>query len=167
MKSSDFLTESVNIKKEIMQSVKKHGGNTSDYFIRLTDQDKLGYSSKQHFGRTHDVGDPDYDPYALPRGQGRPALWFYPLDIFIKSNDIYAGDHPYVWLVRLKSTAWLQPVDYKTTQQQSAPKGKQRVGILTNTSGVLSAVFFKPGFDIIDRWYDYGKMHKRTPLGPV
>ena len=161
MRAQDFVTESVDIRQAIMQAVKQQGGRPDEYFVRYTDQDKLGYSSRQHFGRTPDVGDADYDPDSLPRPRGRPALWFYPLKTFLNNQDIYASEQPYVWLVRLRPNAWLQDVDHKTQQQQPAPVGKQRVGMLTSTSGLPTAVFFRPGFEVVDRWYDYGKMHKR------
>ena len=151
MRAQDFVAERTDPRQEIENMATVLPGSIDDYFVRFTDQDKIGFSARQHYGRTPDVDDPDYDPAALPRGQGRPAVWFYPLKTYLRMKDLFASGHPYVWLVRLKPGAWLQRVgqDSKT----DAPPGKTRVGMITREQGVPMAVFFQPGFEVVDRWY--------------
>ena len=155
------IWESVDVNQALLATARKRGGNIDDYFVRVTDQDKVGFSARQHIGRTPDVGDPDWHIDYIGRGRGRPAVWFYPLRYYLQhSKDLYAADRPYVWLARLKPNAWLQTVDAKTKEKQPAPQGQQRVGIFRK-SMVPAVIFFTPGYDIVDRWYDYGQMHKR------
>ena len=163
MRAQDFVTEGVDVNQALLQTARARGGNVDDYFVRLTDIDKLGYSARQAIGRSPDVDHPDFNIDYIGRGIGRPAQWFYPLRYYLKNKqDLFAADKPYVWLVRLKPDAWLQPVDVKTKKIEPAPAGKQRVGIMRQ-SHVPAAIFFQPGFEVVDRWFDYAKMHKRRP----
>lgn len=152
MKVKELIAERVDPRTEIENMSVILPGNLDEYFVRFTDQDKLGFSQQQHFGRTPDVGDPDFDSYALPKRQGRPALWFYPLQTYLHDRDLYAGSMPYVWLVRIKPGAWLQPVTGQTAKKD-APPGKERVGILSRDQGIPMAIFFRPAFDVVDRWH--------------
>lgn len=151
----------VSVKDQVINDVRKNGGNANEYFVRFTDVDKLGFSARQQFGRSLDVDHPDYYPDYIGAGKGNPALWFYPLKTYINDNGLYAIEKPYVWLVRLKPNAWLQPVNAKTTTKQQAPQGKERVGILKNIRPWPAAIFFKTGFDVVGKYYDYGSQHKR------
>lgn len=156
------ITEAkVSVKDQIINTVKRDGGRPEEYFVRFTDIDKLGFSARQQFGRSLDVDHPDYYPDYIGAGKGNPALWFYPLKTYISDNDLYAIEKPYVWLVRLKPNAWLQPVDAKTTTKQEAPQGKERVGMMKNIRPFPAAIFFKHGFDVVGKFYDYGSQHKR------
>lgn len=130
-------------------------GSPDEYFVRFTDQDKVGFSARQHFGRTPDIDDPNFDPLALPRPQGRPALWFYPLRTYLQGGDLFASQHPYTWLVRIRPNAWLQRVG--RDQKTSAPPGKTRVGMIRKDQGFPIAIFFRPAFDVIDRWFERTK----------
>ena len=162
MRATEFITEAkVPVKDQVINSVRKNGGKPEEYFVRFTDIDKLGFSPKQQFGRSLDVDHPDYYPDYIGAGKGNPALWFYPLKTYLNDNDLYAIEKPYVWLVRLKPNAWLQPVDVNTKAKVEAPEGKQRVGMLKNIRPFPAAIFFKPGFDVVDKFYDYGSQHKR------
>ena len=162
MRAIEFIIEGkVPIKDQVINSVRKDGGRPEEYFVRFTDIDKLGFSAKQQFGRSVDLEHPEYSPDYIGTGKGNPALWFYPLKTYINDNDLYAREKPYVWLVRLKPNAWLQPVDRNTTVKVEAPKGKERVGILKNISPFPAAIFFKHGFDVVDKYYDYSSQHKR------
>jgi len=162
MRVREFITEAkVSVKDQIINTVRKNGGNPNEYFVRFTDIDKLGFSAKQQFGRSLDVDHPDYYPDYIGAGKGNPALWFYPLKTYINDNDLYAIEKPYVWLVKLKPNAWLQQVDRKTKTKQEAPQGKERVGMMKNVSPFPAAIFFKPGFDVVGKYYDYGSQHKR------
>jgi hypothetical protein len=126
-------------------------GSPDEYFVRFTDQDKVGFSARQHFGRTPDIDDPDFDPLSLPRPGGRPALWFYPLRTYLQGGDLFASQHPYTWLVRIRPDAWLQRVG--RDQKTDAPQGKTRVGMIRRDQGFPIAIFFRPAFDVVDRWY--------------
>ena len=160
--SKENITEAkVSVKDQIINTVKQDGGRPEEYFVRFTDIDKLGFSARQQFGRSLDVDHPDYYPDYIGAGKGNPALWFYPLKTYISDNDLYAIEKPYVWLVRLKPNAWLQPVDAKTTTKQEAPQGKERVGMMKNIRPFPAAIFFKHGFDVVGKFYDYGSQHKR------
>ena len=162
MRANEFLTEAkVSIKDQVLSDVRKLGGNLEDYFVRFTDIDKLGYSIKQQFGRSPDTDDPDFYPDYIGAGKGKPALWFYPLKTYLKDKDLFAKEKPYVWLIKLKPNSWLQPVDTNTNTKIEAPNGKERVGLLKNINPFPAAIFFKPGFDIINKYYDYGSQHKR------
>lgn len=160
MKIAELLEAKVSIRDQIIAAVKKDGGNINDYFVRFTDYDQLGYSAKQMFGRTPDVDDPKFDIDYIGVKQGRPALWFYPLAFYLKSSNTYATEKPYVWLVKLKPDAWLQPVTSRTKEKLPAPSGKQRVGFLRKST-VPAAIFFRPAFDLVAKLYDYGGQHKR------
>lgn len=163
MRISEILTEAQvpSIRLQILADVEKHGGSPDEYFVRFTDSDKLGFSAQQLFGKTPDVDDPKFDVDYIGTGQGRRALWFYPLSTYLKaSSDVYATNQPYVWLVRLKPTAWLQKVKRGTNQVEPAPEGKQRVGIL-RMSDPPAAIFFTYGFDVVGRYYDYAGQHQR------
>jgi hypothetical protein len=153
------ITERQDARTEIENMATILPGSPDEYFVRFTDQDKLGFSARQHFGRTPDIDDPGYDPLALPRPSGRPALWFYPLQTYLRGGDLFASQHPYTWLVRLRPDAWLQRVGQE--EKTDVPQGKTRVGMIRQDQGVPMAIFFRPGFDVVDRWYDYGKMHPR------
>jgi hypothetical protein len=165
MKATEFITETkVSIKDQIINDVRQNGGKTDEYFVRFTDIDKLGFSAKQQFGRSPDVDDPSFTPDYIGAGKGNPALWFYPLKTYLNNKDLYAIEKPYVWLVRLKPSAWLQPVDLNTKTKQEAPKGKERVGMMKNIKPFPAAIFFKSGFDVVGKYYDYAGNHKRHGL---
>ena len=156
MRALEFVAEAkVSIRDQILADVKKTGGNLNDYFVRFTDYDKLGYSAKQTFGRTPDMDDPKFDIDYIGQKQGRPALWFYPLKYWLKNPTSYAAHLPYVWLVKLKPDAWLQDATMFSRGVKDAPQGKQRVGIMRH-SAVPAAIFFKPGWDVVGKYYDYG-----------
>ena len=161
LKEEGIVEAKESIKDQIEKAVIVDGGSIDDYFVRHTGIDKLGYSSNQSFGRSPDIDHPSYSIDYIGRNKGSPALWFYPLRYYLQADAPYAADNPYVWLVKLKPNAWLQPVDDSTTAKQDAPNGKERVGILRKTKLSPSAIFFKPGFDVVDRFYDYGSQHKR------
>lgn len=164
MKISELLTEAkVSIKDQILTDVRKDGGKLSNYFVRFTGYDKLGYSSKQSFGRTPDMDDPKFDIDYIGSNYGKPALWFYPLKYWLRNPTTYAADKPYVWLVKLKPNAWLQDATMFSKGVRNAPQGKQRVGIMRH-SMIPAAIFFKPGFDVVGKYYDYGGQHKRHGL---
>lgn len=151
MKIKELIVERQQARQSIENMAAVLPGDINDYFVRFTDQDKIGFSARQHFGRTPDVDDPNYDPLALPRPSGRPALWFYPLKTYLKHPDLYAGHMSYVWLVKVRPSAWLQRVGQDSKQP---PPGKKRVGMLRQDQGVPMAIFFEPAFDVIDRWYE-------------
>lgn len=156
----DIVTEAQvpSIRQQIIRDVERHG--PGEYFVRFTTVDRLGFSARQTFARSPDVDDPNFDVDYIGTGRGRRALWFYPLSFYLKSKDAYASTSPYVWLVRLKPDAWLQPVGSGDKKIQPAPAGKQRVGILRK-SMTPAAIFFRPGFDVIGRYYDYAGQHQR------
>ena len=160
MKITEILIEArISVSDQILSDVKKHG--LGEYFVRFTNADKLGFSGRQTFGHAPDVDDPEFDVDHIGTGVGRRVLWFYPLQEYLKANEYtYAAKSPYVWLVKLKPNAWLQTVRRGDTTKQSAPAGKQRVGIL-RMSTPPAALFFSPGFDVVGKYYDYGGQHKR------
>jgi hypothetical protein len=148
------------VRDQIIADVKKHG--SGEYFVRFTNADKLGFSAKQTFSHTPDVDHPKFSVDYIGHGVGRRSLWFYPLKQYLdQARTLYASEQPYVWLVKLKPDAWLQTVKQGDRQIQPAPAGKHRVGML-RMSNPTAAIFFEPGFDIIGKYYDYAKMHKRT-----
>ena len=149
------------VRDQILADVKRTGGSPSEYFVRFTDQDRLGFSARQRFSHTPDVDDPEFDVDQIGRRQGRRALWFYPLATYLKADqETYAADSPYVWLVRLRDDAWLQPVRRGDRAVKAAPAGKQRVGML-RYSTPPAAIFFEPAYDVIGRYYDFGAQHQR------
>lgn len=150
MKAREILRERTDARTEIENMATVLPGDVSEYFVRFTDTDKIGFSARQHFGRTPDVDDPRFRAGELGQRQGRPAIWFYPLQTYLRNRDLFADDQPYTWLVRLKPNAWLQRVGREDKQQ--APPGRQRVGLLRYDLGVPIAVFFEPAFTVIDRW---------------
>ena len=163
MRANEFLTEAKvpSVRDQIIADVRKHGGDASEYFVRFTNADKLGYSARQLFSRTPDVDDPEFDVDYIGTSKGKLALWFYPLKTVVNNKrEVYASEQPYAWLVRLKPTAWLQTVRRGDTTMQSAPQGKERVGIL-RLSDPPAAIFFKPAFDVIGRYYNYADRHQR------
>ena len=150
------------VKDQIEKAYIQDGGSIDEYYVRSASVDKLGYSAKQTFGRSPDIGDDNFSVDYIGYGKGKPALWFYPLSYYLKrvADVAYGNDMPHVWLVRIKPNAWLQPVSNNNVTKQDAPKGKERVGLLRK-SAVPAAIFFKPGFDVVDKFYDYGSQHKR------
>ena len=150
------------IKDQLEKAYIQDGGSIDEYFVRSVNVEKLGYSAKQTFGRSPDIGDDNFSVDYIGYGKGKPALWFYPLSYYLKrvADVAYGNDMPHVWLVRIKPNAWLQPVSNNNVTKQDAPKGKERVGLLRK-SAVPAAIFFKPGFDVVDKFYDYGSQHKR------
>ena len=159
MKVTDIITEAkVSIQDQILADVRSNG--PGEYFVRFTRLDQLGFSAKQKFGRSPDLDDPNFSVDYIGAGKGRPALWFYPLKEYLDANELFASQHPYVWLVKLKPSAWLQPVDSKTKGVVPAPPGKQRVGIM-RMSRPPAAIFFRPGFDVVGKYYDYASQHQR------
>lgn len=192
MRASEFLHEArsnpeqnpkLTIRDQVLADVKHSGGNPQDYFIRFTRVERLGFSNKQEFGRFKDVSNlPNqaqelYDPTDLgSRHQGRRALWFYPLSEFLKNRGRYAEDMPYIWLVRIKPDAWLQPLDPKSVATASkqglpAPKGKHKVGLYKPESlgADPQAIFFEPAFDLIGMYKNFPALHQRhgQVLGPA
>jgi hypothetical protein len=152
MRFQEFITEKQDPRTEIENMSTILPGGIDEYFVRFTDQDKIGFSAKQHWGRMRDIDDPKFDANNLLDRGGRPALWFYPLRYYLsgKNAELFASEYPYVWLVRIRPDAWLQPIDKWLKKKQ--PVGKRRVGILKFDAGVPMAVFFQPAFDVIDRW---------------
>lgn len=146
------------IKDQILADVRKNG--PGEYFVRSTAVDRLGFSARQLFGRSPDMDDPAFDVDYIGAGKGRPALWFYPLKDYLNTRDLYATESPYVWLVKLRDDAWLQPARRGATGVAPAPKGKQRVGIM-RMSNPPAAIFFTPAFDVVGKYYDYGSQHQR------
>lgn len=154
------------IRTQIVNDVRKHGGSPDEYFVRFTAVDRVGFSDKQAFKRHLDVDDPDFTVTGIGtagKKTGRRALWFYPLAEYLKQSaqGQYAMDMPYVWLVKIDSDAWLQPVGHRDKKEiRPAPQGKRRVGLLKG--GLFpQAVFFEPAFDVIGRYYDYAGQHQR------
>jgi len=159
MKVTDIITEAkISIKDQIMRDVRKHG--PGEYFVRFTRLDQLAFSGKQKFGRSPDLDDPKFSVDYIGAGKGRPALWFYPLKEYLDADELFASQHPYVWLVKLKPNAWLQKVDTNTKGIIDAPQGKERVGML-RMSRPPAAIFFRPGFDVVGKYYDYASQHQR------
>ena len=162
MKINEIITEQrrPDLKQKLLAAARTAGGDLDQYFVRFTQNERFGYSAKQTFGRSPDVDSPDFDIDYIGAGQGRPALWFYPLKFYLKNPAAFATELPYVWLVKLKSDAWLQTVKSGTKTIEPAPEGKNRVGIL-RLSQTPAAIFFKPGFVLIGRFYDYAGQHQR------
>jgi hypothetical protein len=163
MRSLEFITEAkvLPVRDQIIADIRKHGGDISEYFVRFTNQDKLGFSNKQTFKKTPDVDDPNFDFDALGQNTGRRSLWFYPAAYYLNDKyGTYATDLPYVWLVQLLPDAWLQTVNSGDRGAKIAPEGKQRVGIIRMTRPP-AAIFFTYGFDVVGRYYDYAGQHKR------
>lgn len=161
MRANEFITEAkLTIKDQIINDVKKNGGDPNEYFVRFTGVDKLGYSKKQFFGRSPDADDPKFDINYIGTGKGRPALWFYPLKFYLANEHMYGTENPYIWLVRIKPNAWLQPVKSGDKGIKPAPENKERVGLL-RLSATPAAIFFKPMFTIVGKYYDYASRHKR------
>lgn len=159
MRITELVEAKLGVRDQILADVKKHG--PGEYFIRFTDSDKLGFSGRQMFGRTPDVDNPKFSVDYIGTGVGRRALWFYPLDYWLKEkHGPYASEQPYVWLVKLKPNAWLQTVKHGDTQVEQPPQGLERVGIL-RMSKPPAAIFFTHGFDLVGRYYDYAGQHKR------
>jgi hypothetical protein len=77
-----------------------------------------------------------------------------------ETRGVYAEEQPYVWLIKLKPDAWLQPVRRGDKELQKPPAGKQRVGIM-RYSNPPAAIFFTHGYNVIGRYYDYAKRHQR------
>lgn len=168
MRAVEFVTEAnrsgqprLSVRDQILAAVKKDGGRADEYFVRFTGVDRLGFSARQVFGRTPDADDPKFDPDYIGAGKGRPALWFYPLKTYLQSKGAYASENPYVWLVRIRPDAWLQPVKHNTRGIQAAPNGQRRVGMMRLTGGFPAAIFFEPAFDVVGRYYDYASQHQR------
>lgn len=157
---NELITESKlpTIRQQIIDDVAKHG--PGQYFVRFTNVDKLGFSAKQTFGRSPDVDDPAFDIDYIGTNTGRRAVWFYPLSFYLKSKDAYATESPYVWLVKLRPDAWLQPVKKGDKHIKSSPDGKQRVGLL-RLSMTPAAIFFRPGFELVGMYYNYAGQHTR------
>jgi hypothetical protein len=163
MRALEFVIEArvPSVRDQIIADIKQHGGDISEYFVRFTNQDKLGFSNKQTFKKTPDVDDANFDFDALGQNTGRRSLWFYPAAYYLKEKyGTYATDLPYVWLVRLKPDAWLQTVNAGDSEAKPAPSGRQRVGIVRMTRPP-AAIFFTYGFDVVGRYYDYAGQHKR------
>ena len=159
MKIRDIITEAkVSIEDQILADVKKHG--PGQYFVRYTKVDKLGFSDRQWFPRFPDVDDPKFDVDRVSGQTGRRALWFYPLKEILGTRTLYASEQPYVWLVKLKPDAWLQTVRPGDNKVVDAPPGKERVGIL-RMSRPPAAIFFRPGFELVGRYYNYAIKHQR------
>ena len=159
MRAEEFVNEAkTSIRDQILADVKKSG--PGEYFVRFTNADKLGFSARQSFGRTPDADDPNFDVDYIGTGKGRPVIWFYPLKEYLKRRDLYAVDSPYVWLVKLRPDAWLQTVSRGDQGVAPAPAGKQRVGML-RLSTPPAAMFFKPAFDVVGKYYDYAGQHQR------
>jgi hypothetical protein len=163
MKAIEFVTEAQvpGVREQIIADIEKHGGDVSEYFVRFTNQDKLGFSNRQTFKRTPDVDDANFDFDALGQNTGRRSLWFYPAAYYLNNKyGTYATDLPYVWLVKLKPTSWLQTVKDGDRGAKTAPDNKQRVGIIRMTRPP-AAIFFTYGFDVVGRYYDYAGQHQR------
>ena len=160
MKANEFVIEAkTSVKDQIIADVRRDGGASNEYFVRFGKVDQLGYSTKQVFGRSPDMDDPKFDADYIGAGAGRPALWFYPLNFYLKNDSAYGIDQPYAWLVRLRPTAWLQSAKPGDRGIKPAPPGKQRVGIMRQTQPP-AAIFFRPEFDVIGKYYDYGSQHQ-------
>jgi hypothetical protein len=161
MRASEFIIEAkVSIRDQILADVKQHGGSLDDYFVRMTDHDGLGYSARQQFGKSPDMDHPKFDVEYIGQQEGRPALWFYPLEFWLKGSSAYAAEKPYTWLVKLKPNAWLQDARRGDRGIKPAPPGKERVGIMRH-SWTPAAIFFKPGWQVVGKYYDYGGQHQR------
>lgn len=162
MRAQEFLIERAERARDAIENIVSMG-DADDYFVRFTDIDKLGYSAKQDFGRTPDIGSADYDPDALPRKTGRPALWFYPAKYYLQNQNLFASNKPYTWLVKKRPNAYLQPTAKAT--HPSAPEGMTRAGLMHRESGVPVAIFFRPEFDVVDRWHETQRVDELQFLG--
>jgi hypothetical protein len=162
MRADEFVIERKvpPIKDQIIAAIKKDGGDIDNYFVRFTMNDKLGFNSKQWFPKTPDVDDPDFDIDYIGHKTGRRALWFYPLQTYLDSQLLYASEQPYVWLVKKKPNAYLQVVNRGDNKVKEPPQGQERVGII-RMSSPPAAIFFKPAYDLVGKYYDYAGRHKR------
>lgn len=161
MRFSEILSEGQPpIKDRIVDAIKKDGGNINDYFIRFSDIDQLGYSGRQSFGKTPDVDDPKFSVDSIGALTGRRALWFYPAKFLLNSKGLFRTDSPYIFIVKLKPSAWLQVVKRGDKKVIDAPQGKERVGII-RMSDVPAVIFFKPGYQLVSKLVNYKAMHKQ------
>jgi len=151
------------IKDRIIDAIKKDGGNINDYFIRFSDIDQLGYSGKQTFGKTPDVDDPKFTVDYIGALKGKRALWFYPAKFLLSSKELFRTEAPYVFIVKLKPSAWLQTVKRGDKKIIDAPQGKERVGMI-RMSNTPAAIFFRPGYQLVSRLVNYKALHKQHGL---
>jgi hypothetical protein len=58
MRALEFVIEArvPSVRDQIIADIKQHGGNVSEYFVRFTNQDKLGFSDRQTFKKTPPKG---------------------------------------------------------------------------------------------------------------
>jgi len=173
----------VPLRQQILQIIQKNGGTIDDYWVSSTTVDHLGfYGGDSHHpqpektrpGRAFDVpmgafqdqrkySSPEYATYGGAAYWGdkptqqRYGLWFMPLKKVFKQLEM--GQYPYLrnflFLVRLRDTAWLQPVDNWQKLRAAVvgirpPSGKSKVGQYNPESNI--AVFFKPAYQIVGKW---------------
>lgn len=165
MRANEFITERrtmlPSIREQIKADIQNNGGSIDDYFVRFSMVDQLGFSGRQWFGKSPDVDHPQFSIDYVGHKHGRRALWFYPASFYLKSGGAYGSEQPYVFLVKLKPNAWLQPVKEGDNKVLPAPEGKERVGILRTGVGVPSAIFFTKGYDLVGKYTNYKIKHKK------
>lgn len=165
MRANEFITERrtmlPSIREQIKADIQNNGGSIDDYFVRFSMVDQLGFSGRQWFGKSPDVDHPQFSIDYVGHKHGRRALWFYPASFYLKSGGAYGSEQPYVFLVKLKPNAWLQPVKEGDIKVLPAPEGKERVGILRTGVGVPSAIFFTKGYDLVGKYTNYKIKHKK------
>lgn len=170
-------------RQEIMAIVDRHGGELDRYWISSSLVDRLGFygGDSSHprpevtrpgralvvptraFSGQIRFHSPEYATYggADYTGIGKPqesyGVWFMPLT---KSLELLErGQYPYLrnylFLVKQRDTAWLQPVNSLQRLRAnivgiSPPRGQEKVGQYNPSTGI--AVFFRPAYDVVGRW---------------
>jgi hypothetical protein len=183
IRSNPALNPKLDFYTQITHIINKHGGTINDYLIHNSSVNRIGFyggtprnpDAKSWEKDTRPMSAPvvsdkpfskQFTGYSTPeRGGLGPAgserkygTWFTPLNKainVIKSKESLPFSNTYVFLVKLKPNAWLQPVDtlsrIKTNLVGSKPpSGKERVGQYSSSSGI--AVLFKSAYDVVGTW---------------
>lgn len=182
-RSNPELNPKVPFSQQVDAIIKKHGGTINDYWINSSAVDHLGFygGNKKHPipwrtrpGQAFDVPTKPFQQQRKYRsaeyatigtatysGTGprnvKYGLWFMPLKAALPSlNDAtYTYLRNFVFLVKLKDDAWLQPVDPMGTTRANLiginpPAGKHKVGQFNRDTNI--AVLFEPAFNIVGKW---------------
>lgn len=199
-RSNTAMNVKLPISTQIQQIIQKNGGTIDDYWVSSTTVDRLGFYGGSNRGTNPEVTRPgkapvvptkafqgqrkyrapEYATYAQPLDtqpkdtKTQYGLWFMPLKSAIKGLTVgrYPYMREYLFLVKLKDDAWLQPVN--TLQKLKAnlvgikpPPGKRKVGQYNSSSNI--AVLFEPAFNIVGKWTKEELMRdvRRNQIGGI
>lgn len=182
LRKNPDINVKIPVSQQIKQIMAKHGGTADDYFISFSDIDHLGfyrgtdkvrvmpseplqgqlkynrwYRGTGKFAGAYDTA---REKQKLKNVEQKYAIWFTPLKYVMNKliNNSSPSQLPYgreyLFLVKLNSDAWLQPVELIGRLKANLvgikpPQGKRLVGQISDTQAMM---WDPTAYKVVGKW---------------